>query len=164
MILIFNLNFVESDWYVLRKVFENGETTDFSQKWYETVGPALVNMIIINKIFGMLWKFVEIILYEITKASDIVKDGDRVISKSRSMHDYLAVHLGPDFQLDYSLASLMGTVSLVLLYGPAFPILYPITLAILIFEYASERILLCYYYREPATYDATMTRKSIVVI
>jgi hypothetical protein len=123
-----------------------------------------MNMIIVNKIVGALFKMIEIILYEITKSSDVIKDGDRIISKSRSMRDYLAVHLGPEFQLHYSLASLMGTVSLVLLYGPAFPILYPVTLVILVSEYAAERILLCYYYREPATYDATMTRKSIAVM
>ncbi len=47
----------------------------------------------------------------------------------------------------------MRTVSLALMYGPAFPVLYAVTLAVMITEYVRERLLLFYYYREPTTYD-----------
>lgn len=47
----------------------------------------------------------------------------------------------------------MRSVSLALMYGPAFPILYPITMIVMMSEYIRERYMLCYYYREPTTYD-----------
>ena len=58
----------------------------------------------------------------------------------------------------------MRSVSLALMYGPAFPILYPITLIVLTTEYIRERLLLCYYYREPTTYDQKMQELSLKIM
>lgn len=55
----------------------------------------------------------------------------------------------------------MRSVSLALMYGPAFPILYPITMIVMMSEYIRERYMLCYYYREPTTYDQKMQELSL---
>jgi len=61
--------------------------------------------------------------------------------------------LGPEYELNEKIAGQIKSISIALMYGPAFPILYPITLVVMACEYVRERLMLCYYYREPTTYD-----------
>ena len=47
------------------------------------------------------------------------------------------------------------------MYGPAFPILYPVTALVMASEYIRDRLLIFYYYREPVAYDQKMSELSM---
>jgi len=47
-------------------------------------------------------------------------------------------------------------IAVALIFGPMFPLLYPVTLLYFTFSYLTERLLIFYWCREPPAYDDTM--------
>ena len=52
-------------------------------------------------------------------------------------------------------------LSVSLFYGTGLPVLYQIALVGFIIQYIMDRLLVCYFYREPPCYDDAMTQLSI---
>jgi hypothetical protein len=57
----------------------------------------------------------------------------------------------------------MNTVFVTFLYGTGLPILYPIALFAFVILYVQERMLICYYYRQPPMYDDKMTMNTLSI-
>lgn len=66
---------------------------------------------------------------------------------------YIELHAGPQFVLDHRIAALLLQVSVALIFGMVLPVLYPIVFVGLLAQNILDRLLLCYFYREPPHYD-----------
>ena len=51
-----------------------------------------------------------------------------------------------------------------MLFGPAIPVLFPITLITLIVFYLVERFMLAYSYRKPPMYDESINKNTITLL
>ena len=77
-------------------------------------------------------------------------------TKATSIAKYEAIYSGPLFFAHYRLAFIVNMVYICFLYGPGMPLLFPITLAGLIFNYLSEKWRMAYSYQKPPMYDASL--------
>lgn len=66
--------------------------------------------------------------------------------------------------MQYGYSAMMVNAGVALIYGPIFPVLYPLTCLLFLLHALVDRVLICYYYREPACYDERMSKESIVVM
>lgn len=55
----------------------------------------------------------------------------------------------------------MNIVYVTFLFGPGQPVLFPITLAGLIFTYIVERLRMAYSYQKPPMYDSRLTQQTL---
>lgn len=78
-------------------------------------------------------------------------------SKKRSIQLYIDTYTGPDYQIHFRFSQIMNITFVTLMYGTALPILYPIALWGFFVLYTLERLLVCYYYRQPPAFDDKMT-------
>ena len=54
-------------------------------------------------------------------------------------------------------AKILLFVAVSMIYGTVMPLLYPITLLALFIYYTLDRLLVFYFYREPPTFDESLT-------
>ena len=72
------------------------------------------------------------------------------------------MYSGPEYEFHYRYSNVLLSVTMTFLYGGALPILYPIACFNFVFVWIYERILVIFYYREPPSYDETMTLRCIL--
>ena len=63
------------------------------------------------------------------------------------------MNTGSEFLIHYKQSYILNAIYVTMMYGPAIPILFPITLCKLIIFYIIERIMCAYFYRKPPMYD-----------
>lgn len=80
------------------------------------------------------------------------------------MHDYISVHAGPRFSIEYAYTTILMQVSIVCMFGASMPILYPIVFIAMLSTYITDRFAVCYFYREPPQYDERITLKMLKYI
>jgi len=71
------------------------------------------------------------------------------------------LYSGPEYMIHYRFSTIMLHVAISFVYGAAMPLLYPIACLALLVLYINERLLVCYYYREPPAFDESLTLKCL---
>jgi hypothetical protein len=74
------------------------------------------------------------------------------------------MYAGPEFEMNFRFSIFLNIIFITLLYGTALPILYPIALWSFIVLYITERLCVCYYYKQPPAYDEKMTVNAIGIL
>jgi len=69
--------------------------------------------------------------------------------------------LGPIFAVHNQLAWIVNVVYITFLFGPGIPLLFPITLAGLIFNLFIEKGSMAYSYQQPPMYDSKLTQSTL---
>ena len=59
--------------------------------------------------------------------------------------------------IHYRYATILLNIGVAFLYGTAMPYLYVTAVLAFVILYINERLLVCYYYREPPAFDEKMT-------
>ena len=97
------------------------------------------------------------------------KKGKRVAARSdfNKTHDYiefLELHAGPEYNFYYKTANTTIMVFITLIFGPALPILYVISLITIGSAYFVDRLALTYFYRLPPKYSEKLTLLNLKIM
>lgn len=89
---------------------------------------------------------------------------DQYKSKKRSIQQYVDTYSGPEFAIHFRFSTILNISFVTLTYGTALPILYPIALWSFFVLYTLERMLVCYYYKQPPAFDEKMTTNALKML
>jgi len=77
---------------------------------------------------------------------------------------YVDIYSGPEYAIHFRYSAIMNTVFVCAMYGSAMPILFPIGLLAFVILYVWERLLICYYYKQPPMFSESMTKSAYSVL
>ena len=89
---------------------------------------------------------------------------DSLITKKRTIQQYVNLHAGPTYLIHFKYSSIMTSIFVTFMYGLTLPILFPIAFIQLLVAYFVEKITLTYYYRKPPMYDEKMNAAALSVL
>ena len=78
-------------------------------------------------------------------------------SKKRSVQLYVDTYSGPEFMIHFRYSTILVITFVTLMYGTLLPLLFPIAAWSFFVLYSLERLLVCYYYKQPPAFDEKMT-------
>lgn len=141
----------------LSAVFVVGEETDFNVDWYRTVGALLMKTMFMTA----LWPLIELTMFycimNLQRAADRGFGPDTFKSELPTVQAYVDLYAGPEYLIHYRYATILLNIFMAFLYGTSMPYLYFCAVLAFVILYINERLLVCYYYREPPTFDEKMT-------
>ena len=148
----------------LSLIFFVGTETDFSVAWYRTVGTTIMRTMTSQAIwplieFGMFWS-----LMNFSRCSDRSFTNDTYNTKAPSVQAYIDLYAGPEYLIHYRYAMILLQIGVAFCYGCAMPPLYGIACVAFVILYINERLLVCYYYREPPAFDEKMTTLTLDLV
>jgi len=131
---------------------KHGET-DFSVSWYQETGITFT----LNMIITAMMPLVEFMVTQLSTKCKQCKDrgytSNKYQTNLRSIQEYVDLYSGPKYPLHKNCAEILLLVSMPLMYGTVMPMLYPIVLVAFTIRWFNERLLICYFYREPPAYS-----------
>jgi len=141
----------------LSAIFTVGTETDFSVLWYATVG----KMIMATMMSQALWPLIEFGMFysliNFNRCLDRSFTNDTFNTKAPSVQAYIDLYAGPVYLIHYRYAAILLQIGVAFCYGCTMPPLYIIACLAFVILYINERLLVCYYYREPPAFDEKMT-------
>ena len=148
----------------LSLIFFVGTETDFSVSWYKIVGGTIMKTMTSQAIwplieFGMFWS-----IMNFSRLVDRGFGSDTYSSKSYSVQAYIDLYAGPEYLIHYRYAMILLQIFVAFCYGCAMPPLYFIACIAFVILYINERLLVCYYYREPPAFDEKMTMLTLDLV
>jgi hypothetical protein len=148
----------------LSAVFMVGDQTDFSVDWYRTVGVIIMKTMFMTA----LWPLIEFAMfYSLMNATRLLDRGfgsDTFDTRMPTVQAYIDLYAGPEYLIHYRYATILLNIGVAFLYGTAMPYLYFCALLAFVILYINERLLVCYYYREPPTFDEKMTLMTLDLV
>jgi hypothetical protein len=128
LILLLHANFSESDNYYLRKYMIHGKFSDFSTEWYNQIGPIFISINLFSSVWEPVMFLVNYGIYKLSIWQDRGWTSDETKTKCATKAEYLELYQGPQFSYEFVWAKLLTSVVLALVFGPCFPLLYPVTM------------------------------------
>ena len=92
------------------------------------------------------------------------KSKELQISKTYDYLEFLECHAGPEYPFYYKTANTSIMVFITLIFGPALPVLYIISLVSIGSQYFIERLSLAYFYRLPPKYSDKLTLLNLKIM
>lgn len=80
------------------------------------------------------------------------------------MQAYIDTYAGPEYLIHYRFAAILLQIGVAFCYGCTMPPLYGIASVAFLILYINERLLICYYYREPPAFDEKMTMLTLDLV
>ena len=80
------------------------------------------------------------------------------VTRKPSVQTYIDLFVGPEFDIHWRYSAILFQMSISLFYGAGIPILYIVTFVGMFIQYVLDRLLVCYFFREPPTYDDRITQ------
>lgn len=141
----------------LSQLFRVGTMTDFNVLWYKTVGTILMKAMLMAALwplieFAMFWSMIAFF-----RCLDKGFGSDPFYSSSPSIQAYIDTFAGPIYLIHYRYATILLQIGVAFMYGSGMPLLYFYAFLAYLILYINERLLVCYYYREPPAFDEKMT-------
>lgn len=109
--------------------------------------------------FGMFWS-----ILAFTRCADRGFSSDIKSSKSPSVQAFIDIYAGPQYLIHYRYAAILLQIGVAFCYGCTMPPLYAIACLAFVILYINERLLVCYYYREPPAFDEKMTMLTLEIV
>lgn len=81
-----------------------------------------------------------------------------------SVQTYIDLHAGPEFQIQWRYGAILFQTSVALFYGTGLPVLYLIAILGCSIQYVLDRLMVCYFYKEPPTYDDRITNVAAEIL
>lgn len=158
-----NFKDIDGGYGPLSMVFVVGEETDFSVNWYRTVGALLMKTMFMTA----LWPLIELTMFycimNLQRSADRGFGPDTFKSGLPTVQAYVDLYAGPEYLIHYRYSTILLNMGIAFLYGTAMPYLYFCALLAFVILYINERLLICYYYREPPTFDEKMTLMTLEI-
>ena len=166
LLVLNNANFNDFDEGIgpLSTIFFVGTETDFSVNWYRQVGGLLIATLITQA----LWPLIEIAMFGGMwwgmQYLDRDMGSDSYKTKMPTAQAYVDLYAGPVYLIHYRYSMILLHISCAFLYGTCMPVLYVVAFFAFIVLFVNERVLVCYYYREPPSFDEEITLKAMSLI
>ena len=77
----------------------------------------------------------------------------RVKTKTKSIYDYVNLYSGTEYNIALRYSFVLKYVFTSFMYGPIFPIVWPITLVALVNISVWDKIVMFYFHKAPPKYD-----------
>jgi hypothetical protein len=163
LLVLNNASFIDFDEGVgpLSLLFQVGTETDFGVSWYRSVGSLLIGALIVQA----LWPLIEIAMFGAMwwgmqyKDRDFGKDSYK--TNVPTPQAYVDLYAGPVYLIHYRYSMILLHISCAFLYGSAMPVLFVVAFIAFVVLFINERVLVCYYYREPPSFDEEITMKAM---
>ena len=163
IVVLNNASFNDFDGGVgpLSQIFRVGTMTDFNVAWYKTVGTLLMRAILMAGLwplieFAMFWSMIAFF-----RCLDKNFGSDPYFTNSPSIQAYIDTWAGPIYLIHYRYATILLQIGVAFMYGTGMPLLYFYAFLAYVILFINERLLVCYYYREPPAFDEKMTMLTI---
>ena len=138
-------------------IFMVGDLTDFNVEWYRSVGALIMKTMFMTA----LWPLIEFgMFYAIMNFGRCFDRGfgsNTFVTSVPTVQAYIDLYAGPDYLIHYRYATILLNIGVAFMYGTAMPYLYVCALIAFVILYINERLLVCFYYREPPAFDEKMT-------
>lgn len=148
----------------LSLIFFVGTETDFSVTWYKVVGATIMRTMTSQA----LWPLIEFAMFwsimNFQRWMDRGFGSDTFNTKSLSVQGYIDTYAGPIYLIHYRYAMILLQIGVAFCYGCTMPPLYAIACFAFVILYINERLLVCYYYREPPAFDEKMTMLTLDLV
>lgn len=148
----------------LSMIFFVGTETDFSVTWYRTVGLTIMRTMMSQA----LWPLIEFVMFyailNLTRLADRKFTSDTFVTSMPSVQAYIDTYAGPEYLIHYRYAAILLQIGVAFCYGCTMPPLYGIACLAFVILYINERLLVCYYYREPPAFDEKMTSLTLDLV
>ena len=159
LLLIVNANFKNTG-LPFHQIFK-GQYNDFTEKWYSEVGGTIVKTMTINAVVPLIEFFMFFALRNFLRLLDRGFSKNVFQTKKKTIQQYVDVYSGSVYQIHYRYSGLMVAVYVCFMYGLGLPILFPIALLTFCCLYASERLAVCYLYKQPPMYDDKLNNTAL---
>jgi hypothetical protein len=166
LLVLNNASFIDFDEGVgpLSLMFQVGTETDFGVNWYRSVGALLIGALIVQA----LWPLIEIAMFGAMwwgmQFLDRDFGSDSYKTKVPTPQAYVDLYAGPVYLIHYRYSMILLHISCAFLYGTAMPVLFIVAFVAFVVLFINERVLVCYYYREPPSFDEEITMNAMNLI
>lgn len=145
-------------------LFFVGTEPDFTVAWYRIVGTTIMRTMLSQALwplieFAMFWS-----LLNLSRCMDRKWSNDTFVSSQPSVQAYIDLYAGPAYLIHYRYAAILLQIGVAFCYGCAMPPLYGIACLAFFILFINERLLICYYYREPPAFDEKMTLLTLNIV
>ena len=140
-----------------------GKYDDMDPAWYADIGATISFYMIINVISPH-------VAFIISYISRLIKRSyDKNCSKKRktkklTTHEYLKLHIGPEFSIGTRYAQILSTIFIILFYSSGMPILYLCCFLFFTILYWIDKWMILRYYRTPPHMDLYMSKVFQLII
>lgn len=156
-----NFKDIDGGYGPLSMIFVVGEQTDFGVDWYRTVGALLMKTMFMTA----LWPLIELGMFytimNLQRYHDRGFGSDTFKTEKKTVQGYVDLYAGAEYLIHYRYSTILLNIFMAYLYGTAMPYLYFCAFLAFLILYINERLLVCYYYREPPTFDEKMTMMTL---
>ena len=128
-------------------LFHRDGFTDFSSKWYASVGFLLMNSMFFDVIKTVCVSVVTICITWLKRFLDRGCSSDRYKTKKTSIQAYVNLYSGPAYKIDGRFSLVLMFLSMAFVYGTSMPLFFPIGVFGYFALWVNERLQLCYFYR-----------------
>lgn len=161
LLMIANANLTDQNIPILSRFLSYGIDPDFNNRWFLTVG----NTVISSQIFSIFSPIIE----NITILSKFIMGKIKKKCKSRKAENepekenltYFEASSRKQYSLDSKYSTLLNSVFVTMMFGPAIPILFPIACIYFCVMYGVEKLMLKEYYDEIPAYDNKLNDQAL---
>lgn len=118
---------------------------------------------IFSAFFPLVELAIELISHEVEKFMDRGYTFNKFKTEQKSIYGYVNLYSGPNYDFHFRYSNLLLSVAITFMYGNALPILYPIAAINLFIMSIMDHLLVIFYYKEPPSYDETMTLRCFLL-
>ena len=168
LVSIFTLIFINSTVLVICEnlsitvfdYYSSGKSTDFDDFWYLTVSVIFIETQLINLICIPVYSILEYLVFQAYYWYDRHFQWSKSNAKTRqpTIIAYLKYYTGPRFGMEFQRATLLTVTAIGVVFGPVFPLLYPLICVLILTTYFIEKVSACWWYPETASFDEKMAK------
>jgi hypothetical protein len=128
-----------------------GDYPDFSRAWFASAGSALTSTMLILAVSIHVLPLMKCLRFRI-KRKRALKNAHKFVSQ-QELNDAC---VGPDYQIEYRLTSVLVPVTACIMFGTFLPLLYPIALLAVLLAFAVDKALIITFHKRPPSTDASI--------
>jgi hypothetical protein len=137
----------------------SGSFTDFTSKWYTTVGSSIVLTMGLNIISPNIMPFIKYLIHECKMRSDRgCHCCDSTRSKKLTQSDYNSMFIGPDWLISDRYGQLLNVIFITFIFSSFMPILYWFAAANFVIVYWVDKFVFLRLHRTPPTMDEDLAK------
>ncbi|CAK84170.1 unnamed protein product (macronuclear) [Paramecium tetraurelia] len=135
-----------------------GKYGDIDSKWCQNIGIVLLLTLLINILTQPIMLMVEIIIRYVRKAYDQCSCClNEKKTRQQNYQDFKDLYKGEEFRVELRYAQILTALYICVMYSPALPFLYFITMLTVWFLYFVDKISIFNTYRKPIRIDSIIS-------
>ena len=158
IVVLLNWNLSSSQFWILNNYLTSGHQDDWDSEIYTQLGPVIILNMIIQAVSPIFETLITVLVTKLEHWYDRGYSFDEKRTRQTSVFSFFNIYAGPQYTIQFEYANMMMATTVALIFGPCFPILYPICFVHLVVQYVMQRIVLFYWARQPPAIDEALTK------